>query len=250
MALRLAEARVNLLLVARSGAALEGLAAELASRHGVEARALPLDLARPDAIAVVVEATRGLEVGLLVAAAGYGASGPLIEADAASEAAMVDVNCRALLLLAQHFGRVFAANRRGGMVLMSSLLAFQGVKLASNYAATKAYVQTLAEGLRLELAPFGVDVLACAPGPVLTGFAARADMRMAMGLTPRAVAQETLDALGRNGTVRPGWLSKLLELSLAPLPRRGRVRMMAVVMGGMAQGGKRGRTDAASGRPA
>lgn len=58
-------------------------------------------------------------------------------------------------------------------------------------------------------------------------------MTMGMAQTPNAVAQETLDALGRTGTVRPGWLSKFLEMSLAFLPRWGRVRMMGVVMGGM-----------------
>ncbi len=36
-------------------------------------------------------------------------------------------------------------------------------------------------------------------------------------------------------TVGPGWLSKLLEWSLKPLPRSGRVRMMGVIMRGMAQ---------------
>ena len=52
----------------------------------------------------------------------------------------------------------------GGIVLMSSLVAFQGVPRAANYAATKAYVQSFAEALRLELKPLGVDVIASAPG--------------------------------------------------------------------------------------
>jgi hypothetical protein len=56
-----------------------------------------------------------------------------------------------------------------------------------------------------------------------------------MGQRPESVAQATLDALGRWMTVGPGWLSKLLEWSLKPLPRSGRVRMMGVIMRGMAQ---------------
>jgi short-subunit dehydrogenase len=106
------------------------------------------------------------------------------------------------------------------------------VARAAHYAATKAYVQSLAEGLRLELAPHGVDVVACAPGPVDSGFAARADMRLGNALRPEAVATETLTALGRRGTVRPGWLSKVLTAALT-LPRWARVRIMAIVMGGM-----------------
>jgi short-subunit dehydrogenase len=40
---------------------------------------------------------------------------------------------------------------RGGIVLLSSIVAFQGAPNAAHYAATKAYVQTLSEGLHVEL---------------------------------------------------------------------------------------------------
>jgi short-subunit dehydrogenase len=116
---------------------------------------------------------------------------------------------------------------------MSSLVAFQGVPRAATYAATKAFIQTFAEGLRLELSSSGVDVVASAPGPVRTGFEARADMRMSAAAGPAVVARATLDALGHRTTVRPGFLSKFLEASLLPLPRLARSRIMSVVMGGM-----------------
>src|SRR5205823_9088379 len=103
--------------------------------------------------------TSDLDVGLLVAAAGFGTSGAFIDSPLEEELGMFDVNCRAVTTLAHHFGNRFAKARRGGMVLMSSLLAFQGVPGFANYAATKAYVQSLAEGLRLELSPLGVDVV-------------------------------------------------------------------------------------------
>lgn len=106
----------------------------------------------------MVERTTALDIGLLVASAGFGTSGPFVDSDLESELEMIDVNCRAVAALGHHFGRRFANQRRGGMILMSSLVAFQGVPRAANYAATKAYVQSLAEGLRIELAPFGVDV--------------------------------------------------------------------------------------------
>ncbi len=97
-------------------------------------------------------------------------------------------------------------------------------------------MQTFAEGLRIELKPYGVDVIASAPGPVASGFAQRASMTLSHTVSARAVAEETLAALGRAGTVRPGMLSKLLELALMTLPRRARVRMMGKVMAGMTQG--------------
>jgi short-subunit dehydrogenase len=232
-ALQLAQSGLNLVLVARRGEVLAELGRELEQRHGIQPRVVAADLGTPAGIADVLRATAALDVGLLVASAGFGTSGRFIDAAIGPELDMIDVNCRAVAALAHHFGARFAKQRRGGIVLMSSLVAFQGVPRAANYAATKAYVQSLAEGLRVELAPFDVEVLASAPGPILSGFAKRADMTMGMASSPRAVARGTLDALGRTGTVRPGWLSKLLEWSLTFLPRWGRVRMMGVVMGGM-----------------
>jgi short-subunit dehydrogenase len=66
---------------------------------------------------------------------------------------MLNVNCRALLGLTWHFSQRFAQQRRGGIVLMSSIVGFQGMPFAAHYAATKAYMQTLAEARSVELAP-------------------------------------------------------------------------------------------------
>ncbi len=235
IARRLARARLNLVLVARRGEVLEKLGEELRSSFAVSVVALPIDLSKPDAVASIAMRTAGLDIGLLVAAAGFGTSGPFVDSQIVDELEMIDVNCRAVAALTHHFGTRFTRRGRGGIVLVSSVVAFQGVPLAANYAATKAYVQSFAEGLHAELGPLGVDVLASAPGPVRSGFASRAHMTMGLALTPEVVAQATLEALGRRGTTRPGWLSKLLGWSLALLPRWARVRVMAVVMGGMAR---------------
>lgn len=237
IALRLAEAGLNLVLVARSREALERMAKELTALHGIEARVVCSDLARRTGVGAVEEATRDLDVGLLVAAAGFGTSGPFLESSLERELEMLDVNCRAPLEMSLHFGRRFARRGRGGVVLMGSIVGFQGTPNTAHYAATKAYAQSLAEALHVELAPLGVDVLASAPGPTDSGFAARAGMRMGTALKPRDVAQPTLDALGRRPTVLPGTLSKLLAYSLAPLPRWARVQVMGRVMSGMTRHG-------------
>jgi len=223
----------DLLLVARRSELLFQLAEELRPQLGISVHVLAADLADPASADAVVSRAGEMDVGLLVYSAGFGTSGAFIEGNLADECAMVDVNCRSLMTLTWHFGKRFADRRRGGIVLMSSLVGFQGVPRAAHYAATKAYVQSLAEGLHHELKPFGVDVLASAPGPVHSGFAGRANMQMGMALRPQDVAAATLTAIGRRSTIRPGWLSKALEWSLKPLPRWGRVRMMGVVMGGM-----------------
>lgn len=220
----------KLVVVARRRAALESLASELSS---TEVRVVDADLGTPEGVRQVEEATRTLDVGLLVASAGFGTSGSFLDNSLDAELAMIDVNCRAVAALTHSFGRRLVKRGRGGLILLSSLVAFQGVRRAANYAGTKAWVQSFAEGLSLELAPLGIDVLACAPGPIRSGFGERANMQMSMSAGPATVAKAALAALPSGGTVRPGFLSKLLEWSLRFLPRWGRVRVMSLVMGGM-----------------
>lgn len=228
-----AAAGLNVVLVARREAVLRELAAQLSAEHAVETRVIAADLAEPRSVAAVAAQCAALDVGLLVAAAGFGTSGTFIDAPLDDELSMIAVNCAAVAQLCHHFGARFAAQKRGAIVLLSSIVAFQGVARAANYAATKAYVQSLAEGLSVELAPYGITVLSCAPGPVHSGFATRANMTMGATVSAHTVARDSLASLGSTGTLRPGMLSKLLGWSLALLPRWARVRVMTAIMAGM-----------------
>jgi uncharacterized protein len=229
----LAARGLNLVLVARRKERLDRLAGALRTSHGISVEVIVADLGTGSGVEAVLAGIGGLEIGLYVGSAGFGTSGAFVANPAVQELNMIDVNCRALCALAHPLARSMQARGRGGIVLMSSIVAFQGVAGSANYAATKAYVQTLAEGLGAELGPFGVDVLASAPGPVETGFAERADMKMGNAATPEAVARATLAALGRRSTVRPGGLAKLLGHGLGLLPRRLRSRILGQIMTGM-----------------
>ena len=233
MAREAARRGLDVVLVARRIDELETVAAELRTEHAIATRVVALDLALPDGASTLLAATRDLEAGLLVAAAGFGTSGALIHGPLERELEMLDVNCRAVLVLAHGYGRRFAERGRGGMVLLSSMLAFQGTPNAAHYSATKAWVQSLADGLHVELAPRGVSVIATAPGPTRSGFAVRANMRMGATVDPDIVARTTFRALGRKSTVLPGALTKLLFYPLRPLPRWARTRILGSVMSRM-----------------
>ena len=230
MAIYLAAQGFNLILTARRQAILEEMATDLTAQYDIEIHVISLDLADPEAVDVLDEKTEHLDVGLLVAAAGFGTSGGFLDATLGQEINMLQVNCCAVLALSLTFGRRLSKRGRGGIVLMSSMLAFNGIPNASHYAATKAYVQSLAEALHVELKPLGVDVLASAPGPVRSGFASRANMQMGVALNSKNVAVSTLKALGKTDTVRPGWMSTLIPFSMAFFPRWAQVRVMGMVM--------------------
>jgi len=104
-ATQLAEAGLNLVLVARKPVALEETAA-LCRAHGVEVRPLALDLTAPDAVARVVDEAGDIEVGLLIYNAGANThSEDFLDGDLAEFRKVIDLNITTPLALVQHFGR-------------------------------------------------------------------------------------------------------------------------------------------------
>jgi short-subunit dehydrogenase len=237
---RLAESGFHLALVGRRAAELNETARQMQERHGIQTRVVEADVAKPQDRAALLEATSALDAGLFVASAGFGTSGLFTASSLEQELSMLEVNCAALLALTHHFAARFKDRKKGGIVLLSSMVAFQGVPFSAHYAATKAYVQSLAEALYVELQPFGVDVLAAAPGPVHSGFADVAGMTMGEALRPADVAAPILRALGKQATVLPGFLTKFLVYSLRTLPRWGKIRVMKLVMEGMTKNSRKG----------
>ncbi|MBI3219367.1 MAG: SDR family oxidoreductase [Bacteroidetes bacterium] len=235
LAERLAESGLNLLIHSRNESVLNDLAKRLKSAYHVKVEIVAADVATAEGVQKLIQATASLPIGMLVASAGFGTSGEFIHTSVHSEINMLRVNCEALLTLTHHFAQKFSEQKRGGIILLSSMVAFQGVPYSANYAATKAYVQSLAEALAEEMKPHGVDVLAAAPGPVASGFGQRANMKMSMSLTPQQVGIPILKALGRKTTVLPGFLTKFLVYSLGMVPRWSKVKIMKLVMGGMTE---------------
>jgi short-subunit dehydrogenase len=224
----LAASGLDLVLVARRQALLESLADRLRTEHGVRIRCVATDAATVDGVATI--AALAEDIGLLVCNAAYGPVGPFLSRTPAELDAMLDLNCRTAAHLAHAYGTRFTARGRGGIVLLSSMASNQGAALVAHYAATKAYLRVLAEGLWVELAPHGVDVLASCPGPVDTPTYARTGAARSWfvpaPMSAPAVARETLAALGRGPVLIPGRRNRWAAWTLAHLlSRRRQVRL-------------------------
>lgn len=224
---------INIVIHGRREDKLQAIATAMRATYSVDVKFVAADLSETSAIDKVIATTTSLPIGLFVASAGFGTAGPFLKSSIHAELNLVQVNCLALLTLTHHFSQLFAAQKRGGIILMSSIVAFQGAPYSANYSASKAYVQTLGEAISVELKPHGIDVLAAAPGPVHSGFAHRAHMKMNAAMNTAQVGVPILKALGRKSTVLPGVLTKLLFYSLSTLPRWGKIRIMKKVMRGM-----------------
>ena len=198
-ALQLADAGIHLVLVARKPGPLEETAARVRAK-GVEVRTLALDLVDPGAPAAVREVTDGLDVGLLVFNAGANSYGhEFVTGDMDRVRGVLDLNIAAQLALAHHFGALMKDRGRGGILLVGSLAGYMGQAQISVYSAVKAFGRVFAEGLWLELRPYGVHVLELVLGVTRTPAMERAGLRMDLpGLRvaePDDVAREGLEHL-------------------------------------------------------
>ncbi len=218
---QLAARGLNVLLAARRKERLAALAEELKARRTVNARAVEVDLSQPDFLPTLLAAAAGLEIGLLVNNAGFGTSGEFLANPLERELAMLEVNCRAPLILAHELGRAMADRRRGGIIFVASIMAHLSAPYWAGYAATKAHNLLVAEGLWYEMKRRGVDVLALCPGATDTEFKDVAGIRARYPQMPVApVVAAALRALGRKPSVVAGFQNRVVYLLLKLLPRR------------------------------
>jgi short-subunit dehydrogenase len=224
---QLAAQKINLVLVARNPFALEKLANEMHAL-GVETRIVAADLADPALDAQLIDATRGLEIGLVVYNAAHSQIGPFLDQPIEEQLRTIDVNCRGPLVLAHRFGRAMRARRRGGILLMTSLAALQGSPMIAAYAASKAFNLVLAESLWDELRSSGVDVLACRAGATRTpGYQASKPIGSTPLMEPGPVVTAALASLGRGPSIVPGRFNRLASFFLNRLmPRTLAIRTM------------------------
>jgi uncharacterized protein len=179
----------DLVLSARRTELMEGLAARLKADHGTKSQIVECDLSEPNGPAKLIAATERIDIGLLVSNAGFSVKGHFDKLDTARMTEMLMVNCHAPLQLAHGFVPRLTARGKGGIIFTSSTEGLIGCPYSTAYAASKALVVSLAEGLWGELQGAGVDVQALCPGLTVS------DEVIRSGTLPSYLnnAQSTLD---------------------------------------------------------
>jgi uncharacterized protein len=219
----------DLILVARTAAALNDVASKLAQKHGVKAATFAADLSAPGAgekLAAGI-AARWLRVDVLVNNAGYGVAGAFARSDRAAQLGMIDLNDRALVELTHIYWPAMLANKRGGVLNVASTAAFQPGPLMAIYYASKAFVLSFSEALWKEAEGTGVHVTCLCPGPTVSNFRERAGTgatrlsRVGTPMSSMSVARMGYRAFRRNRRVIITGARNVLLARFAPfLPRR------------------------------
>lgn len=225
-AAELAPSGARMVLTARDQVRLDAVAAK-ARRGGATVATMALDLAAPGGVTALLQHLEadGIEVDHLINNAGAGVEGPAIRTPVDQQLQVIDLNVRATTELALRLLRGMVARRRGGVLNIASVAAFQGMPRLSVYAATKAYLLAWSEALNIELRGTGVRCACLCPGPVDSRFFDTAGMRTPPAIfgmqSPTAVARAGLHAYaGNTGHHMSGVLPRILAWSTRLTPRR------------------------------
>ena len=228
---QLAQAGFNLVLLDINNSSLAEVAEQLRVHHSVEIKTLTVDLSGENFMEEVVAATADLPIYLLVNNAGISKIGEFIPQSQSLLLTQLNVNVRAVLLLTHYWAEKMAAEKRGGIIIVSSGAAELPSAFNAAYSASKAYELKLAESLWAELSGLGVDVLGFMPvatatdGVLSQGYRASAAQQKLM--SAEQSVQEALLYLGKRPSVLAGrsnrWLTQLLFLLV---PKKQRIRIV------------------------
>ena len=164
---------------------------------------LALDVTSDDSIAAAMEEieAEGGPVDLLVNVAGLAKPDALEQQDFADVAVQFDVNAYGPLKLARAVTPGMRHRGWGRVVNVSSTNGFVVTPFMGAYSASKYALEALSDALRMELKPWGIEVVLVEPGAMKTAFAEKA----------QAVLR------GRIATGREGWSGYLESFLESPL---------------------------------
>ncbi len=231
---QLAANGLNVVLVARRKQVLDDIAKELESKYDIKVKTVAVDLSQPEAIDIIDEATKEIEIGLLVNNAAMLAAGALVKTEMTDQMQTIQVNIVASLQFAHLFGRKMSRRGHGGIIFVASIGGYTSLPYMANYMATKAYLISLGEALHYELKKKGVDVTVLCPGGTKTGGQFRAK-----GLDPKKLSDKgsmavapvvasALKALGQKPTVIPGLMNNVMIFILIKFfPRKAMTSIFA-----------------------
>jgi len=163
----------------------------------------------------------------LINNAGFAITGSFLNDKLENQLSLLDVNCKAPLILSHYFGNRMLLKGSGGIINIASTAAFLPLPFWSNYAASKAYLLSFSEGIWHELKNAGIDVLAVCPGPTQTEFAETAKVNLG-GMTAKEVVDCSLKNIGKKSSAIVGFANQFSNFFLRFFSRNLLIKFGAI----------------------
>ena len=223
----------DLVLVARSGDALEKLKVELKNSHNIQVLVITADLSQPDSAEAIYQKTEeaGIQINILVNNAGFGGHGKFHQRELARDQAMMQVNMVSLVNLTHLYLQGMVARNSGRILHVASAAAFMPGPLQAVYYATKSFVVSFSQAIAQELADTNISSTALCPGAVATGFVKAGDLEGVSAwdkaATPESVAKCGYQAMLRGDliAINERGMSFMLNWLIPLLPRKTVLKM-------------------------
>lgn len=203
----------NLILVARRVILLNSIKEELTNKYGIEVITIEKDLYQSSSCTEIMNEINilGIKVDILINNAGVGNCGLFHEISMEDHRRVIEVNMRALTELTHLISNEMIKNHGGRILNVVSTGAYQPGPFIAVYYASKAYVLSLTEALRVELKPFNIKVSALCPGTTSTEFHVNAGK----GELNNSMSAEKVANMGYRGLIKgkkliiPGVVNKV-----------------------------------------
>lgn len=198
----LAEAGASFYLVARNGAKLDAVSADLRTRgaKAVFTRTIDLDdtVLHPQLLAAAVTDLGGIDLALIA----HGVLGDQNEAQARYEPAeaVLRTNLLSPVSLITWLANYFEGRKQGVLAVISSVAGDRGRKSNYVYGASKGGLNVFLDGVRNRIDRSGVHVLTIRPGFVATPMTAHLPQN-ALFAHPNQIAQGILEAIDKRKDV-------------------------------------------------
>jgi len=233
---------LNLVITARRGDRLAALAEALSDQ--VDVQIVACDLAAPEGPDELITALQeqGLHIDILVNNAGIATTGRFQDLEPADTQQMISLNIAALSRLTQALLPPMLEQGSGRILNVASVAGFQPVPSMAIYAATKAFVLSLTEGLSEDLRGTGVSVTALCPGLTKTEMTDEITSAMLvpefMMSSAAEVAREGYDAMMNREVIRIPGVANQAAVTWAQFQPRWLVRNLGGLFARMNPGNR------------
>ena len=223
--------KYNVVVIDNDKKELNNIKSKINFKHNKKIILMHKDLSNPDSSIEIFKELKNKNIEVLINNAGFGLFGKFKDTNWKIERNMIMVHVMCTTEMTKLFLNNMIENKKGRILNMASLAAFQPGPLMSIYYSTKAFILHFSESIANELKGSGVSVTVLCPGQTRTNFQKKVSSREKKinfnFSTAEEVAKYGYEAMMNGKTIAiPGIINKILSTIHRFIPRSLATKLM------------------------